>query len=400
MTILKNYNHFDGLHWETGCIYNFLDYRGFKAPHTGQPYSEALLLGVSGGITMGYFMFAYAGLDPQARILTRNTFDPLTTMLSRLGIVQNVYQTDKPEKGYANLLRELESGLPALVWADSFSLPYNYWVQKDMWFMRPILVYGVDEQAGLVWIADRARVPLTATSAELAQARARVKKDKFRLVTLEAPDPKKLASAIQQGIWDCIKLFTEKPPKGGKNSFGLAAYRHLAELLTHPKARLSWEKEFPAGPKMYSGLVWFLTDLLMFCRAEGADRPLYATFLEEASLVLNKPALQQAAQHFRRSGQAWETFRQAILPDEIPAFRETRELMLQRQQLFREQGSRAREPIQAINARLAEIRATMAADFPLNPAQVIDFRRNLSERILAIHDIEKDAIDLLQNGLK
>ena len=50
MPILEDYKHFDGHHWETGCIYNFFDYRGLKAPHTGRPYSEALMLGVSGGI--------------------------------------------------------------------------------------------------------------------------------------------------------------------------------------------------------------------------------------------------------------------------------------------------------------------------------------------------------------
>ena len=85
MPKLNNYHHFDGLHWETGSVRNFYAYRGVKAPHTGQPYSEALLLGISGGIVMGYFSFAYEGYDPHARILTRNTFDPLDTLLHRLG---------------------------------------------------------------------------------------------------------------------------------------------------------------------------------------------------------------------------------------------------------------------------------------------------------------------------
>ena len=62
-----------------------------------RPYSEALLLG--GGVVMGYFSFAYEGYDSHARILTRNTFTPFGTMLSRLGVVQNVRQTTRPEKG-------------------------------------------------------------------------------------------------------------------------------------------------------------------------------------------------------------------------------------------------------------------------------------------------------------
>jgi hypothetical protein len=61
MPKLKNYQQFNGRHWETGTVCNFYDCRGVKAPHTSQPYSEALFMGVSGGIVMGYFVFAYEG---------------------------------------------------------------------------------------------------------------------------------------------------------------------------------------------------------------------------------------------------------------------------------------------------------------------------------------------------
>lgn len=58
MPILADYCQFTGLHWETGTVRNYLDYCGAKAPHTGEPYSEALLMGISGGAVMGYFVFA------------------------------------------------------------------------------------------------------------------------------------------------------------------------------------------------------------------------------------------------------------------------------------------------------------------------------------------------------
>ena len=85
MTVLPDYDRFTGRHWETGSVANALAYRGVKAPHTGHHFSEALLMGVSGGAVMGYFNFSYENYDPQTRILTRNTFDPWDTMLSRLG---------------------------------------------------------------------------------------------------------------------------------------------------------------------------------------------------------------------------------------------------------------------------------------------------------------------------
>ena len=160
--------------------------------------------------------------------------------------------------------------------------------------MFPIVVYGYEEETDTVRIADRARVPLTVTVAELAAARARVKKIKFRLLSLDMPDPDKLPAAVQKGIWDCIKLYTEAPPRGSKRNFGLAALKRWANLLTNPKQKLSWAKEFPAGRKRYAGLTSTFNSIALFGQdgeRQDAERGLYADFLDEAGLVLNKPAL-------------------------------------------------------------------------------------------------------------
>lgn len=393
MPILANYHHFAGRHWETGTIHNYYAYRTVKAPHTGQPYSEALFLGVSGGAVMGYFSFAYAGYDPHVALLTRNTFDPLNTLLSRLGVVQEVLQTSKPEKGLRNLLDTLADGLPAIVWADMWSLPYNALVEEGgMWAMFPVLVYGYDETADQVWLADRANVPLTVTTHELATARRRVKQDKFRILTLDEPDPAKLPAAVTAGIWDCINLYTEKPPKGSANNFGLKAFRWWADLLTKPKQRLSWEKEFPAGVKLYAGLTSTFSRLGAVGINGDADRTLYATFLDEASSILAKPALREVAQQFRASGQAWRVLGRILLPDAVPLFQETRTLLERRQHLFVEQGGATLTERQQINKRLQAIRATMTTDFPLNDSEVVALREQLSIQVLQIRDLEQAAI--------
>jgi hypothetical protein len=398
--VLTDYNQFLGRHWETGSVSNYYAYRGVTAPHTGQPYSEALLLGVSGGIVMGYFSFAYEGYDSMANILTRNTFDPWDTMLGRLGVVQNVKQTGKPETGVKNLEERLEEGLPAIVWADMYSLPYNALpYDEGMWGMQPVVVYGYDRDNGQAWIADRSSAPLTVTSDELDAARARVKNAKNRLITLKPPDPGKLSAAVRKGIWDCIKLFTEAPPKGSKNNFGLAAYRWWSELLTNPKARLSWEKEFPAGRKMYSGLTWAFNHINTFGNDGHAERDLYAAFLDEASQILGKPALQQVAGQFQDSAWAWDDLSSALLPDHVAEFAETRRLMLRRHRLFLELGSAALEDIQQVNARLREIKAQVSANFPLDDAGVVAMREDISRYVMRIHDIEMEAIEALQSAM-
>lgn len=400
MPVLPNYHQFDGLHWETGTVRNYFDYRGVKAPHTGQPYSEALLMGVSGGAVMGYFVFAYEGYDPQARILTRNTFDPFETMLQRLGVVQELRHTANPDKAVKNLVDLLEEGSPALVWVDMFGLPYEHQSQAEgVWHMFPVLVYGYDEAADRVDVADRARLPLSMTTGQLADLRGRVKNVKHRVLSLDIPDAEKLPAAVQAGIWDSIKLFTEKPPKGARHNFGLAAYQHWAEMLTSPKKKGSWAKEFPAGSKLYAGLTCAFWDINIFGKDGKAERDVYADFLDEASLILGKRELQNVAQQFRASAGAWDALSVALLPDWSPPLAETRQLMLRQHRLFLDEGAASLTERQTISDRLKTIRGQMADDFPLTEAEIVRLQEAVAEQVLRIHDIEAAAVATLREAI-
>ncbi|HRJ43353.1 MAG: DUF4872 domain-containing protein [Caldilineaceae bacterium] len=400
MTVLSNYRQFDGLHWETGTVRNYFDYRGVKTPHTGQPYSEALLMGVSGGAVMGYFVFAYKGYAPQVRILTRNTFDPFETMLQRLGVVQERQQTANPAKGVKNLLEALANGTPALVWVDMFGLPYAHQNRDEgIWHMYPVLVYGYDEAADRVYLADRARVGLTMTTGQLAELRGRVKSVKHRVLTMDLPDPEKLPSAVQAGIEDCIKLYTEKPPKGARHNFGLAAYQKWAEMLTSPKKKGSWAKEFPPGSALYAGLTSAFWDINIFGKEGQAERNLYADFLDEASRILERPALVSVARQFRTSATAWDDLSRALLPDWSRPLAETRELMLRQHRLFLDRGAASLDERQALGDQLNLIRKQMAADFPLNEAEVTRLHAGIAEQVLRIHDIEAAAVAALGDAM-
>jgi hypothetical protein len=401
MPIIDNYDQFSGRHWESGSVRNFFAQRGFLAPHTGQPYSEAFLLGVSGGIVMGYFTFLYQGHDPQCNILTRNTFDPLDKMLSRLGIVQYLEQTAKPERAESILVDTLEGGQPAIVWADMWSLPYNAlpW-DEGMWGAFPLVVYGYEPEEDRVLIADRAGVPLAVTIEVFTAARSRIKKIKNRLLTLDAPVEEKLASAVCLGICDTIQLYTEKPLKGSKKNFGLNAYQFWAKMLTTPKQRLSWEKQFPLGLPMYAGVTSAYNFSCLFGKGteQDAERGMYADFLDEAAVLLDLPSLNDVAEKFRAAARAWQKLPRFLLPEDVQPFAESRELMLRKHSLFLEQGGGALEEISTINRRLDDIRALMESDFPLTQAEVEALRERLAEQILIIHDLEQTAVQALKDA--
>jgi hypothetical protein len=299
-----------------------------------------------------------------------------------------------------NLLKTLEGGRPAITWVDIFSLPYlELPNDDDMWLMYPIIVYGYDQAEDRAWIADRARVPLAITTAQLARARARVKQDKFRVLALGHPNPEKLPSAVSKGIWDTIRLFTDQPPKGSRENFGFAAYQRWCNLLANPKQKSSWARVFPPGRPMIAGLTSAFHWMIQNQEENDGDRSAYAAFLEEAAVVLNKSALKEAAGLFRSSAAAWQALGRALLPDEIAPLGELRLLMLQRKELFLERGGQAIAEIARINGRIRALKAETAADFPLAENDLPAFFQNLRAKIMDVHDIEREAVQALQEAM-
>jgi hypothetical protein len=395
---------FNGRHSETGSIHNALAVQGIKAPHTGEPYSEALLLGVSGGIAFGYFTFEYKGYLPHIAMLTRNTFNPFSTVLERLGIAQDVQQTSSAETAEKNLQNALDTGLFPILWADQFSLSYNDLEPSDvMWSPLPLLAVGSDGKT--VTIADRSSRPFHVATDELTKARGRIKDDKYRLLTIEAPQPAKLAAAVHKGICQAISLFTEEPPRGARDNFGFAAYKKLAEMLVNKRNKQSWERFFPPGVRMYHALAGshFQPGLYHWVNtwgsSDGADRALYADFLEEAAKILKRPALNEAAAKFRESHALWLQFADAALPDDVPLLGESRTLIARKHQLFVEKGGAALPEIKKINQRHRELLKQAETELSLSPTQAADLRATLRDHILKISATEKQAVDLMQNAI-
>jgi hypothetical protein len=388
---------FDGIHYETGSVHNLLACTDLVMPHTRTAPSEALLLGLSGGITFGYFSFAYEALDPFVALLTRNTFNPFESMLDRLGAIRTVKQTTSADKAEANLLAALEGGAPALVWADRYSMPYFVYDGSlgDMYEMIPVLVLDFDADERIATVVDSSRVPMQVDAGALSAARARVKKEKYRLVSITGLVHDKLAANVKAAMQASIASFTESPVKGYAGNFGFAAYQRWAEVLTNAKDKNSWERVFPPGRFMYSALASAFERIELFGTGGSASRPLYADFLDEAAMILERDDLRESAAQFRALASEWEALAKVLLPDEIAAFKRTRELLLHKRDLYFEQGGAAAEGIRETNARLVEIRASMDNEFPLDEGALEAFKENLRSQILRLHDEEQKAISNL-----
>lgn len=400
MPTLENFTQFEGRYWDTASIRNVLDYQGAKAPHTGEPYSEAMLLGISGGIAFGYFTFHYQGYDPQVNLLTRNTFDPMERIFARMGINPKAVRTPNAEKARQNLINALQDGVAPIARPDGSLLSYNALPYDAAdWHTMPLTIYGYEPDAGEAYISDRSRVSLTVGADDLDKARGRIKKDRHALLLLGEPDESALANAIRQGLDDCVKLMTEKPPKGSAKNFGLRALQQWADML-EKTSRGSWAKEYPSGRPLLAALTSAYTFLgPAFGKTDQAERDVYADFLDEAAQVLALASLTDVAAMYRVAGKAWAAVHDSLLPTAAPMLSEAREVIDRKTALFIESGAARLAEIIACRDRLASLKTEAEGDFPLSDGAISDLRADIRDKVLNAREAEETAVMALKAAI-
>ena len=88
-----------------------------------------------------------------------------------------------------------------------------------------------------------------------------------------------------------------------------------------------------------------------------------------------------------------------LLPDDLPALAETRQLLQRRHALLREQGMDALAEMRRCHERQAELFAQLCADFPLGEAELAAFLEGLAQQLLAIRATEAEALAQLEDAL-
>lgn len=393
---------FAGRHYETGTIVNALAAIDAVDSKTGKPYSEALAFGASGGVAFGYFTFEYKGHLPHVALLPRNTFAPFERALDNLAIRRETRETTNAIKGEENLRRELDAGNPVIVWADLFSMPYRGLPAGGMWAMLPVLVVG---QAGDDFLlADGSSHPVQIAAADLLKARSVVKKERFRIMTIESPDESALPDRLREAIKSATALFLDKPPVGAAENFGAAGMRNFARCLTEPKGPKSWAKMFEPGPRLSQALagshgqpgVWDWIET--WGTAPGADRGTYADFLREAAAWIGQPDLAKPAEEFERSKLLWQRLAEESLPDDLAELVRMKELKRRHHDLWFTQGREAEVERAQIRE---EIRALVAAfEDPAKLAPLAaETQARMAQTVLEIVAIEEAAMQSLRNML-
>jgi hypothetical protein len=299
-------DRFRGRHPDTAALTRLLAALGVTDPAGGRPLSEAMVLGVAGGIGFAYFVFEYEDLTTLYLGGRINPYihkrDAAEAALTRLGVPFQVRRTSGPAAAERHLRTALDQGRPVVATVDGARLPSRA-VPRELSGMTPqdVLVELRDGEP-VLW--DLAPVPVPVTWAELAEARAGVRSARHRLVVADAPArPVDLPGAAAAGIADTWTGMLDPPMR----NFGVPGLAKWADLLTAPRDPKGWPRLLAAPGRQLQLLTWLYDWVETAGTGGGFFRSMYAEFLEEAAGPLGRPGLTTLAGSYRELATAWTT---------------------------------------------------------------------------------------------
>ena len=306
-----------GLHPESANIANVLR-------RLGADVSEAMVLGIGGGLGAGYIMWEFAEHNHRDLVLgfrhRWNYLDWTEHTLRRLDAPFRTQRTAGQKAAETFLAAALAAGEPAIVVPDRQLVGY--------WHLPPylechgghqVVVYARHQDG--VRLDDRNSQPLTVEWETLSRARARVPSYRnFQLVITGAAQVDLRAAAVA-GIHDCVDHLG-----GSSASFALPAWRKWARLLTDTRAAKGWPRVFADGRGLVGALMSVWEGIEPVGMSGGHLRGLYADFLDEAALLLAVPQLSACAGAFRAAADRWHDVAETALPSDVPEYARLREL--------------------------------------------------------------------------
>jgi len=398
--ILDEYKPRGGKHPETAALKNVLAYHRVTASHTGQPFSEEMLLGVGGGLGIGYILWEFKEPALKALVLGfRNNWQYpvkfMQNLCDRMGVTLSVRETSGKKAAAAHLREALENGRPAIAWVDLAGLPYM--LLPESWsghWGHVVGVYGIDEERDVVLVDDRSTKPFTVPTRVFAAARARIPSYKNRLMTVEPPADIDVEHAILAGIRDCADHLGRP-----SESFSLPAIRKWARLITDTENKKGWLQVFEDRKGLFSTLRSIFENAHPIGPGGGSLRDMYADFLDQASPVVERPEFKDVADRYRAIAAQWVKLADSALPSSIGPFdraqgrpfERTKRLLIKKHELLMTVGQEGMDEMRKVTDELSSMQSELNRHFPIGDSEVEALFAELQAQLLNIYQAEKDA---------
>ena len=354
--LVAGYDAFGGgQHRLSALAAHLLRHSGHTAPHTGAPFTEAMVAGLAGGIGFMYAVFEYKDWPPMMTIVAQHHPEPwLPAVLGRLGVSYTQEHSTATKPALAALHRALDGGRPVYCTVDLTALPWHAGEAAHSEVPYEVVVAGRHD--GTLYLDDSSVVPLALPEQDFASAWARHKKGRHHRITLgAAAAPMDLRAAVRDAISTTVAHLTG-PVLGHSfdSNFGFSGMAKLATQLRDVRTRTGWAKRFGTAVNFFHGVRRLYECLELQFTAPGATRPLYADFLDEAVPVLGMPGLSEAAALFRESGVAWSDLA-ARAAEATAGLGEYTELCEERVLLLLTRGRDAAPELRALSAKINEM---------------------------------------------
>jgi Domain of unknown function (DUF4872)/Butirosin biosynthesis protein H, N-terminal len=378
-----------GVHAETAAIRSLAAASGIDLP-------EELALVIGGGLGAGAFVFHYpdfsslylagqASFDDNARFVRPG--------LERLGLEVAVAETTGASAARRNLEDALSNG-PAIVWCDFITLgTRGIPLEMSGGGYHVVVVRSLDAASGVATIEDL-RPAESVDLARLAEARARIAKDRNRVIWVSARagdfDP---AAASAAGLRAMIEGL--RNPRS--STFGIGAFERLADRLTSDRGREARGIVFPRGRRLWVALRSMYEFVETYGTGGGLMRPMFARGLEAAVAGGAGAGLSAVAERYEAIGRDWSAFAQAALPASERLFADTRETLDDRVARFR--AGAAADEMRWLSDRLDQLADEASDGFPLSEAESVELLADLAGRLREIAAAERAALDELEAAL-
>jgi hypothetical protein len=368
------------------------------------PLSEAMLFGIAGGIGIGVFSFYYEREDIATFFVggRHHWHDDrayLVDALGRLSIPAEVQESGGARAAESQLREALEAHGPCAVWVDAAALSHRAMPGTLSGSSYHIItVYSIDAEARTARIGDLADEPITIDLDTLAKARARIKKDRHRLLSIPQGGPSAgppLQQLVQAGLVACHGRLLHPALPGSVNNARLEALQTWAERMEGSKAKERWEHVYRPGPNLLRGLCAIHDFVEHYGTGGGLCRPIFAEFLREAADALGQTPLAMLAERYAELGSDWSELADAALPDDVGMLCEAKQLLTQKAELLHSGAPMA--DVQATWQRLGELEARSHEEFPLSNEAYRELRVQLRARIAALY--EREAAALAELGM-
>jgi hypothetical protein len=394
-----------GIHPDTASIATVLAARGVVSPITGRPLSEALVLVAGGGLGAGYILWEFE--SRKRAILTlgfRNQWQYpaipgwFGKTTERLGVPTVLHETSGAKAAREALDAALAGGSPVVATVDQQSM--GLWglpPELSGYAGYPVVVTGRTDD-GAYLVDDRGTSPFVVPADVMAAARGRVGSYRHRLIELRpslGPLPAdRLRDALMAGLADQVDHLSS-----GSDSFSLPAWRKWSRLMTDRRNAKGWPRVFPAGHGLFDALISTVELVDDGVGAWGGHlRDLYADGLEEAAVILDRPALREAAGAWRASADLWQELADAAVPTGVDGAADAVELAEELHDAVM-RGEPGRAQARTAAAGLWETRGRYADAWPLAEDETDALLGDLGRRLAAIHAAEKAALDATSRAI-